>query len=365
MNILYDYEIFSIQKYGGATRYFYEIISRMPKYENCRVNLYMGRYINTYGLEGHKDKFDNYYGKKIRHIPRTKLLFIKAQKPFFERYANRYSCDIFHKTYYQNYNLKPRKKTIITLHDFTHERFPDNFSKLDKTPEYKRRSISEANGIICISESTKRDLLEYYKVPEEKIKIIYHGNSLKYTVTEDRIIKEPYILYVGDRRSYKNFGILIDAFNNSDFLRKNFKSVCAGGGRFTKKEKEDIEKANALNNFIQIEGRDKLLANLYHYAEVFVFPSLYEGFGIPILEAMHYGCPIIASNSSSLPEVGGNAAVYFNPNSPDDFSEKLLMILNDRELKEKLAKNGINREKNFDWEKTAIETYEFYKQIAE
>jgi glycosyltransferase involved in cell wall biosynthesis len=362
MKILYDNEIFLIQKYGGATRYFYELIKRMPALKT-EVLLYMGKFINEYGLEEYSKRFTVFSGKKIKHIPRTKLISIKLQKPLFERFAVKHDFDILHQTYYADINVKKNFKRIITIHDFTHEKLSSNFSSLDKTAELKKIAVQKSDGIICVSESTKKDLLERYDTNGKKIKVVYHGNSLKYDVKEEAVIKDKYILYVGDRRSYKNFGIMIKLFEINERLKNEYKLICCGGGKFTKEELEQMIKSDVINNFEQIEARDRKIANLYYYASAFVYPSKYEGFGIPMIEAMYNGCPIVASNVSSLPEVGGSAALYFNPDSAEDLNEKINIILNDKVAVNKLKKSGIEREKIFSWDRCANETRKFYEEV--
>jgi glycosyltransferase involved in cell wall biosynthesis len=363
MKILYDYEIFLIQKYGGATRYFYEIISRLVQKKDAEILLYMGRHINKYELEKYEDKYLKFYGKRIPLIPKTKLISTKLQKPLFEKFRKNNEYGIFHHTYYADYTKKKGTKDIITVHDFTHEKFPERFSKLDKTVKAKEKAINNADGIICISNTTKNDLLNLYKIPEENISVIYHGNSLNYEINEDAVFKKPYLLYVGDRRSYKNFNTVLLAFKNSDFLKNNFCLLCFGGGEIKETEKSVINDYGLADKVFQTEGSDRELANAYKYATAFIYPSLYEGFGIPLLESMHYGCPIVASNSSCFPEIAGNAAVFFEPDSTEDLIIKTERVINDSEYRKNLVNNGYEREKLFGWEKCADETFEFYKKV--
>lgn len=362
MRVLYDNEIFLIQKYGGATRYFYELIKRMPHLK-AEVLLYMGRFINEYGLEEYSDRFKVFSGKKIKHIPRTKLISIKIQKPLFERFALKQEFDILHQTYYADINVKKKFKRIITIHDFTHEKLSGNFSSLDKTAELKKLAVKKSDGIICVSESTKRDLMEMYDTRGKKIKVIYHGNSLRYDVKEDSVVSGKYILYVGDRRSYKNFGMMIKLFEMNEELRAGYKAVCCGGSSFTKDELKEMEKCKVSDNFIQIEARDTKIANLYYYASAFIYPSKYEGFGIPMIEAMYNGCPVIASNVSSLPEIGGSSALYFHPDSLEELNARVNIVLKEKETISRLKAEGKEREKEFSWDKCAEETYRFYEEV--
>jgi hypothetical protein len=135
------------------------------------VVLYMGKFINEYGLEKFRRDFSVFSGRKIRYIPKTKLISITLQKPLFEKFADNQEFDVFHQTYYADIKLKKKSRHIITVHDFTHEKLSGNFSKLDKTAERKRRAILKSDGIICVSESTKKDLVDMYDVNPSKIKL--------------------------------------------------------------------------------------------------------------------------------------------------------------------------------------------------
>ncbi len=362
MNILYDNEIFLIQKYGGATRYFYELIKRMPDFDDAEVSLYMGYFINKYGLEKYADRFKYFKGKEIPSIPKTKLISRKIQYHTFLKFRDSFDSNIFHQTYFNPYERKKGEKKVITIHDFTHEKYPEYFNSIDKTSIEKRKSAETSDGIICISESTKKDLLELYDIPESRIRVIYHGNSLTAEPGEN-ITGKPYILYVGDRRAYKNFEIMLKVFSGFENLKKDFNLICFGGGKFTSAEQKKINGYGLSDIIRQDSGTDERLATYYKYAEAFVYPSFYEGFGIPLLEAMQYDCPIIASDTNSLREVGGNAAIYFEPNSDESLIEAINLISFNSGKKAEIIKNGRERIKVFSWDKCAKETYNFYKEL--
>jgi len=362
MRVIFDNEIFLIQKYGGATRYFYELIRRLPA-NDIAVLLYMGRFINEYGLENHSNDFAVFSGRKIRYVPKTKLISRMIQKPLFEKFAAGQDFDLLHQTYFNDINIPKQFKRVITIHDFTHEKLGENFSGLDKTVEQKKKAIEKSDGIICVSESTKNDLMSMYDTAGKKIKVVYHGNSLRYEDPGKPIIERPYLLYVGDRRAYKNFGIMTELFSLNRNLADNYALVCCGGGPFTKQEKEKIYSLGLGDNFIHTEAFDVKIANLYRYASAFIFTSKYEGFGIPMIEAMYNKCPVVASDVSSLPEVGADAALYFNPDSAEDLNNKLTLLLSDKELRDRLVAKGIEREKFFSWDKCAAETKSFYADV--
>jgi glycosyltransferase involved in cell wall biosynthesis len=139
--------------------------------------------------------------------------------------------------------------------------------------------------------------------------------------------------------------------------------ICAGGGKFSTQERKEIHRLQLSDKIIQMDIHDNLLAYLYSQAQVFVFPSLYEGFGIPILEAFACGCPVLLSNRSSLPEVGGDAARYFDPESIPSLVEKLAEVMKNKALAEEMRTKGLDRSKLFSWENTALKTIETYKKV--
>jgi len=198
------------------------------------------------------------------------------------------------------------------------------------------------------------------KIPEEKIKVTHIANPLTIEVKDERIIKEDYILHVGGEGVHKNFHALLTAYSNSNYLRNNFKLVKFGVSRLNKIEEEIVGKNKIKDRVVLLSGSDIVLANLYKYASAFVFPSLYEGFGIPPLEAMHYGCPVVVSNRSSMPEIVGEAGLYFDPENQEEIIEKCETLLNDSDLRVKLITKGYLQEKKFSWEKCFNETLSAY-----
>lgn len=363
MKILYDNEIFIRQEYGGISRYYFELIRRLSTKPDIKIKVYKGFNINKYDLESYRNNRLEITGRKIPIVPKTKYIIGKLQKPLFRRQYRNTNFDIFHSTYYNQIKKKSGTKHTVTILDFTHEKYPEYFSRLDTTKKDKRKSVEKSDGVICISESTKIDLLNLYKIDEYKVRVIYLGNSLTYDPGTEPYFKFPYILYVGDRRRYKNFKNFIRGYANSGKLKEDLRIVCFGGGTFSNEE-IDLFKSLKIESLVnQTSGDDKKLANIYKFAFMYVNPSFYEGFGIPILEAMHYGCPVLASNRSSLPEVGGNAAEYFDPENIEEITSKMESVFDSDESRKNLGMKGSEREKLFSWDKCAEETYKFYKEI--
>ncbi|MDI4650331.1 glycosyltransferase family 4 protein [Cohnella hashimotonis] len=363
MKIVYDFNVFSFQRYGGISRYFYELIQRVSRDNDAEVSAFLGFHINQYGLEDYKEYMSNYFGIMRPMLPKSYKAFLLLNEMLFSRHLQHNKFDIYHQTYYSRKNHRTKAAKILTVHDMIHEKFPEYFSENDNTTNQKKISIKNADGIICISESTKKDLVDMYNVPQEKIKVIYHGNSLKKEVKNQRIVAAPYILYVGDRKGYKNFKLLLQAYVSNSMTRDNYHIVCFGGGEFSKEEREYLSTNNIINKVHHYGGSDDTLSNLYYFASLFVYPSLYEGFGIPPLEAMYYGCPVLASDKSSIPEIMGEAGLYFDPYSLEDMSDKLSISLENTDLRNKLITKGYEQEKKYSWDRCSSETIEFYREF--
>lgn len=368
MKILYDHQIFINQTYGGISRYFTELMEHMHNDNDNLSYVFPLFFTNNYYLKKsniiHSRKFfDGIHFKGKYRI--TNILDRKISK----KYILKGDYDIFHPTYYDPYFLDSigKKPFVLTIYDMIHEIYPDMFSKKDKTSQRKKLLASKANKIIAISECTKKDIIKYLRIENSKIEVIHLGNSLityrggiggEYSSTFDK-----YLLYVGNRAGYKNFIFFIEAI--ADFLKnsKDICLICAGGHYFSDNEVEILEKYKIQDKVKQINVDDRGLARLYKKAIAFVFPSLYEGFGIPILESFSCGCPVICSNTSSLPEVAGEAALYFNPTNKKEILDKIQEIYNSENERRNLIEKGYNQLKKFSWGKTYQRTKEVYRSI--
>jgi glycosyltransferase involved in cell wall biosynthesis len=363
MKLLYDHQVFTLQRYGGISRYFYELIVDILEKDQIDISLFMGHFINEFGLEKYKDKYKKFFGKTHKDYPKSKLFYLHFNNILFRRFFKNTYPDIYHQTYYQYLNKDFKGKRIITVYDMTHELFPKLFSPLDRTSEWKKTSIPKADGITCISKSTKNDLLKMFDIAHENVEVIYLGFACINEFEKKRKIDSPYILFVGDRGGHKNFNLLLECLSIKNNLRKNFKLICFGRNDFTNEESEKIRKYNLENSVEYISGPDTLLANLYYNASAFVYPSKYEGFGIPPLEAMNYGCPVVASYSSSIPEVVGDAGFYFDPENSEELGEKLDQVISNDDLRKELIKKGYEQKEKFSWERCSEETLKFYEKV--
>lgn len=262
-------------------------------------------------------------------------------------------------------------KTVVTIHDLSYLYFPNDFLKNDlvKLTEWTKYSVAQATKIIAVSKTTKKDVIEAYKVSEDKVQVIYNGYEKKHIASESKlgshIGSHPYILYVGTLQPRKNITTLIAAFDKFKEIYPEFKLVIAGkkGWLYEKIFLEVTDLGLEDDVYFTDYISDNQLIFLYKNAFCFVMPSLYEGFGIPPLEAMSFGCPVVSSFVSSLPEVAGEAALYFDPKNKEELVEKLKLLKTDKKMRLELIKKGKLRVKQFSWEECAKSTLDTIKSV--
>lgn len=362
MRIMHDHQIFGMQEFGGVSRYHMELITELNKLpDNCAeasvafsVNEYLHEYLGRRRLK----HTSNRYYRRIRYII---INFINEVYCRIE--AQKY--DVIHVTWVSPYlGSKYNDKLVVTIHDMIHEKFLSDNPYVQDEIKNKRHMIYAAKEIIAISENTKKDILHFYPdVDENKITVIYHGtNFLPAPQTPKTALPERYILYVGRRDSYKGANVLLDAFAKME-KNDDIKLVFVSDIAFSEAEKAKHKELGVEDKVSLVSATDAELAYIYEHAICFVYPSLYEGFGFPLLEAFNCNCPVICTNSSSLPEVGGEAALYFEPEDTRGLMEQMNRVINNADLRNDLIAKGKNRAKGFSWEKCARETYEVYKKI--
>ncbi len=346
-------------KRGGISRYTFEILKQAVLCKQLDVSLFAGAYWTDRKIEQFSNDCISYWGiRRPSFMQPVKMLGV-LNRILFAGYRRNKSFDVYHPTLYLDLYPKFKGKRVYTVHDLLGFYFPDN-KGLAISAELIKRAVPKVSKILAVSNRTKMDLIELLKVPEDKIKVTPIANSLKIKVNEERLIKSDYILHVSGIGSHKNFRTLLKAYAGSSFLRSNFKLVKFGISKMNKEEQEFVKKNNIADRVIFLVGSDSVLANLYNYAAAFAFPSLYEGFGIPPLEAMYYGCPAVVSNRASIPEVVGDAGLYFNPEDEEELMNKLETVLTDSELRNHLIQKGYEQEKKFSWVKCFKQTLEAY-----
>jgi glycosyltransferase involved in cell wall biosynthesis len=364
IRVAYNYQTFTQQKYGGISRIFSEIAPLIDDLDNFEIKVYAGLYQNHYLANSLNIKRK---GWQVSYPSKTTRVFL-ALNPLFAKVAMEIDKpNIVHETYYSSINTVPKgSKTVITVLDMIHEKFVDSMGG-KKFLDVKANAIKRADSIICISENTKQDLVELLNIDPAKISVIYLGHTVERykTVSDEPIMSEPYILYVGlTDLPYKNFERLLRAYAKSVQLQKHFKLVCFGSKSFSKEQLNLIDSMGVnRSNVAHYSGNDSLLANFYRHAAAFIYPSLYEGFGIPPLEAMSFNCPVICSNTSSIPEVVGDAGEYFDPYNVDSICESVEKVVFSSTVSDKLRSKGEERIKHFSWDKCAMETKAVYEKM--
>lgn len=361
MKVVFDHQIFCSQVYGGISRYFCEIGSHLSGLDEIELSVVCPISINKHLYEA---KGLRLVGKHIRKLPRSVLAMRMLNNAIAPAYIHsRRKTNIYHETYYSCLDLAPRgASVVITIHDMIHEKFPHLFSASDLTRHKKLAALERAQRIICVSESTKNDLLSIHDIDESIISVIPHG--VDYEVFGKRTSTAPrlrQLLYVGARNGYKNFEALLHSFSRSLLPSEGFQLVCFGGGVFTKREEFLISEFGVSGKVKYRAGNDSALAGLFLQSSAFVYPSLYEGFGIPILEAMASGCPVICSNSSSLPEVAGNAAELFDPRSQESIQSSMEAVALSASRSAELSSLGLAQVRRFSWAQSAALTLNAYR----
>lgn len=361
MKIQFDHQTFSLQEYGGISRYFAVLQDYLRNKEGMGVDAGVLVSRNHY-LPDSTFPLPAKWGRALVSRSRTYSFNKRYTKFLLEK--NRF--DVFHPTYYDAYFLPYLKRPfVLTVHDMTHELFPEFFPQNDPFITYKREVIEKADHIIAISTATKKDLQDIYGVHEGKISVIHHGlYKINGSDEAEPVLPARFILFVGARNGYKNFSRFITAC--APLLRedRDLRVICAGGGRFNLAERELLHRNRLTAAVVQMQVNDSRLKNLYEKATLFVYPSLYEGFGLPLLEAFHNNCPVAVSNTSCFPEVGGDAVVYFDPYVPEDILRAIKALTADKELREKLSLKGQNRLRYFALEDCMRKTMDVYKNLA-
>jgi mannosyltransferase len=343
MKILLDNIVFSLQKVGGISTYWFELYSRILR-----------DYDDTLFI----DRENNNIVAKQLIISEKKILNTGVSNLLIDRFMSVKLKEekepfIFHSSY-NRITTNKKAKQVLTVHDFVHERFYKGIRKFLHSYQ-KGKAIKKADAIIVISENTKKDLLLFFSnINPNKVHVIYNGVSDDFFSLRQQATTNDF-LFIGSREKYKNFDFAVKAISQTDSFKLNIVGSIL--------RKDEILMLNQL-----IPGRWKLFNNienvklneLYNNAFALIYPSSYEGFGIPLLEAMKAGCPFIAYKSSSIPEVAGDAGILIDKLEISLFKEAVLMI---EENREEIVKKGFNQANKFSWEKSYQETLQVYKDL--
>lgn len=364
MKVFFDGRIFTLQQHGGISRLFFELMRSFGETQKVEQILFRGAYVDRYPFR--KEWFKRYYG--LRNPVALSILLIKPLDDMGMELAysvNAASDLIYHSTYYR-LPKRVRGPVVIHAYDMIHELYNGDLT----TKMLKRKAFKRADLIISISESTKNDLCELYQIDPQRVVVAYPGVSGVFhkraplVSTAERTDARPYMLYVGYRSWYKNFSLLLNTFIRKKYFY-DLDLVLVGGER-----KLSVQQQEAVTN-CAVKGAwlkhkfcsDSALAQLYSNATAFICTSLYEGFGIPLVEAMTCGCPVIAPNTSSIPEVAGDAALLFDPKDPEDLARQMDRVISDESLRAGLIERGQLRAIRFSWEAMAEAVYDGYLRI--
>lgn len=368
MKIAFDQQIFYHQPFGGISRYFVKLSGELARIgQNARV--FAPFFQNQYLKELPTDLVK---GQPLPFSPKkTRFFFRIFNHLLCNRWMNSWNPDIIHETYFSALpSTKRNCPTVASVYDMIQEIFAPEFQNPQSIIREKKKTIERVDHFISISHNTKNDFMRLYGVPSEKISVVHLGVELQSFNESDALVegdtlKVPYILHVGVRKGYKNFAGLLKAVSLSKSLRNDFRIIAFGAGKFSDEEKALIENLNFKpKQVIQIDGSDQQLRIYYRKAAIFVYPSIYEGFGLPPLEAMAAKCPVACSNTSSLPEVTGNAAATFSPNVPEEIMRAIENVVYSPNRASQLKILGEQQARKFSWRKCANETLEVYRKIA-
>jgi glycosyltransferase involved in cell wall biosynthesis len=374
MRVLYDGYIYGSQTAGGINRYFTSLINRLPVSITPFLITYQTRerdYLDHPNLKRYTYKTFSPGHLSYRFEKRLANYYSRLEKSYLSNISVFYRIDLAHPTYYSLSTEREfsqyRCPVVLTVWDMIHEIFPEEMDPTGQRAEEKRKAILSARAIICISENTKRDLLERYPAVRDKVTVSYLASDIDASLSygPEPVPSRPYYLYVGSRSSHKNFSGMLSAIVRAVSVRPEL-SLCVVGPPFNEVEKRRIVDLK-LTNFVEHYGHvnDRHLAKLYRCSIALVYPSLYEGFGIPPLEAMACGTPVVVSNASSIPEVVGDAGILFDPKSSRDLADILLLLFDNPAKREALIAKGHERVKVFSWDKTVAQTLTVYRSVCD
>jgi len=358
MNIVLDGRMIG-EKMHGIARYAYNLIKGLLNIDQK----------NKYTVLIGKDFPDILSNNLERRALRSKWISISEQWEL-SKVLRELKPDVYHTPSFVApiFNVSP---IVMTIHDVNHMVFRNEYSVLHRL-YYKfivKPSAKKSAKILTGSKFSKKEINKYLDISIDKIKVIYNGCGEEFRPVEDfeeltRVRKkyglpEAFILYVGNYKPHKNVSSLLKAYNK---LTCEIPFVLSGKGN---KELLGLTKRLRMEEKVIFIGeiQDSDLPAVYNCATLFVFPSFYEGFGLPPLEAMTCGCPVVVSNTSSLPEVCGNAVYYIDPYSVDSIAQGIYKVLIDGNLRKNLMQKGLERAKMFSWEKTANEVLKVFEEI--
>jgi len=366
MRIAFDHQEFCLRAYGGIGRYFVRLAEQLIALQQ-EVAIFAALYQNRSLGELPAGVV---HGYALCYPPKSGPVLQQMSRIISNRAIKRWRPQVVHETYYSRDGFAPKTcRLVVTVHDMIHELYRDLMPTHDKNiSQFKRMTVDRADHVICVSENTRRDLINLFGTNDRKVSVVQHGyDRLPCNCQRDGQVvsaTRPYLFYVGARDGYKNFAGFLRAVASSQSLKGDFDIVAFGGGRFTLSERRLFGELGFRQDQVrQLTGDDKLLGNFYQGAAAFVYPSLYEGFGLPPLEAMAHQCAVISSNTSSMPEVIGDAGEFFDPISNDSIAEAIARVVYSSSRTRDLVARGHKRLDLFSWNRCADQTLNVYRNI--
>lgn len=387
MRVLYDHQVFSAFRYGGILRYFCSLLNAFEECHDMTISVplryssaaYLPHIVPKTNVTPYLDRWEQ---SGFLRLPAMLVNgFIVKPLNTFRALQNRQLAiqhlkkqqfDIFHPTYYDPYFLEyiGSKPFVVTVHDLIHERFPHLYASQNYVVQWKQELLRRASAIIAVSHFTKNDLVSYYQLSPGKVLVVYHANSLEVDRNDDADVlsslqlPQRYLLFVGDRKGYKNFEFCVKSLAEYLLHDSSLYLLCGGSWPFTETETTLLQELGISSQVRHIRFQNDLqLIALYRNALAFIFPSLYEGFGIPVLEAFACRCPVLICNAGALPEVAGDACLKFDPDDTVAFRDAVKEIITNEHLREELKKAGERRLNEFSWQLAAMKTKEVYRRL--
>ena len=361
MRLAFDEQIFAAQQYGGISRLFAELSKQFLREGSLEVELLPldAPVVNRYLLD------DPYLRDQLKVSDAGSTMAALAR--YFVRMRPRTSVDVIHNTFYLPHGLAgyPKARRVVTVHDMIPELLPKSRRRLDFIT-LKKRYVMSADHVICVSEATRNDMLRVYGDIKAPISVVHHGVDPIFRPGDPRVpgLPDRYLLFVGNRGQYKDANVLLNAFANLRDKAEKVALVFTGGGPFTRAERMQHQKLGITDRVMQISLKDTAMSGAYGNALMCIFPSRFEGFGLPALEAMACGTPAVLAHGSSLPEVGGDAAKYFTPGDAQDLTGAIEGMLSDEQERNRMRIAGISRAQGFTWGTAAAKTAGIYQSLV-
>lgn len=347
--VLFTNHIFQNQVYGGISLYFSKLFSKMGVETEC---IFTGLHINEF--------INKSIGFKVPNLKYTSRIRSSINDCLLKAYIRKVKPELIHYTYFTENIIKNIPK-IFTVYDMTVEQYPELFFDSAKQTHVKRISCEKADHIISISHSTKHDLVNMFGIDSDKISVIHLGAEYITPIDCPLITEKPFILYVGSRYEYKNFKPLLQAYSRSK-SKDDFDLVCFGPSKLNTDELKLIHDLNISGSVHQVTGATDLLAQYYKESKLLVYPSMYEGFGLPIIEAMLYKTPVLCSKNSSLEEIGKHHVTYIDfPNFSTQIDDALEDSFDVRSAK---LIDAFSYAKDYTWQKCANDTKAIYQRYC-